>query len=213
MIEVVEVQTEDERHGVFALRYAVYVEEMRRMQVHADHERRIVEEPEDQHARLLVARTASGTVVGTARVHLGSNIPAALETMYQLQQFAPFHPAQTSTTTKLMIDVRYRRSPLALRLAQACYNLGLAAGVSFNFVDCNAHLVPFFTRLGFRQIFPNFSHPDYGTVSPLVLALHDFDHFRTIGSPFALPERRDHHPSVAFFSRLLRVYSQKTSLR
>ena len=46
VIEVVEVQTEDERHGVFALRHAVYVEEMRRMQVHADHKRRIVEEPE-----------------------------------------------------------------------------------------------------------------------------------------------------------------------
>ena len=46
MIEVVEVQTEDERSGVFALRYAVYVEEMRRRQVHADHKRRIVEEPE-----------------------------------------------------------------------------------------------------------------------------------------------------------------------
>lgn len=203
MIEVGEVRDDDERRAVYALRFAVYVEEMGRRQAHANHALRQVEEPEDLGARLLVARTEGGEVVGTARVHLKTEIPSALASMYQLHHFVPFHPTQTSTTTKLMVAPAYRRSPLALRLAQACYDLGMAEGVSFNFIDCNAPLRPFFLRLGFRQLVEDFVHPDYGTVSPLVLALHDVAYMRRLGSPFTLPDLTGDHPSVAFFARLL----------
>lgn len=203
MIEVGEVRDDDERRAVYALRFAVYVEEMGRRQAHANHALRLVEEPEDENARLLVARTDDGEVVGTARVHLKSEIPSSLESLYQLHHFIPFHPTQTSTTTKLMVAPAYRRTPLALRLAQACYDLGMAEGVSFNFIDCNAPVRSFFLRLGFRQLFEDFVHPDYGTVSPLVLALHDVAYMRRIGSPFTLPDITGDHPSVEFFARML----------
>lgn len=203
MIEISEARAEADRRAAYALRFAVYVEEMGRHQTHANHALRQVEEPEDENARLLVARTDRGEVVGTARVHLKSEIPSTMASMYQLDHFIPFHPTQTSTTTKLMVAPAYRRSPLALRLAQACYDLGLAEGVCFNFIDCNAPLRPFFARLGFRQVFEDFVHPDYGTVSPLVLALHDVAYMRRIGSPFALPDLTGDHPSVEFFARLL----------
>ncbi len=203
MINVAEARTAQEREAVYALRYAVYVEEMGREQAHADHRRRVVEEPEDEVARLLIARTAKGDVVGTARVHLGSHVPHALGVMYGMQHFSPFYPTQTSAVTKLMVDRRFRQSPLAFRLAQACYDMGLNAGMSFNFIDCNAHLRPFFTQLGFRQVLPDFLHPSYGLVSPLVLALRDFQYLRQIRSPFAIPQVEDEHTSVEFFADLL----------
>lgn len=203
MIEIGEARNDDERRAVYALRFAVYVEEMGRRQLHADHVHRLVEEPEDGSARLLVARTLQGEVVGTARVHLKESIPPALAELYGMRHFAPFHPAQTSATTKLMVAPRFRRTPLALQLAQACYDMGMAAGVAFNFIDCNPPLRPFFARLGFRQLLADFEHPDYGVVSPLVLALHDIDYLRRIRTPFTLPDLTGDHPSVAFFARLL----------
>ncbi len=208
MIEVIEASDEHDRRGALALRYAVYVQEMGRRQVHADHVRREVAEPEDASARLLVARRADGAIVGTARVHLKADIPQTLVDMYQLERFHPFHPAQTSTTTKLIVDSRYRRTPLALRLAQACYDIGMEAGVAFNFIDCNAHLRPFFHRLGFRQVFPDFEHAEYGTVTPLVLALRGFTYLREIASPFRLPHGPDDNASVAFLDDLLAAHQQ-----
>jgi len=129
--------------------------------------------------------------------------------MYQMRRFERFHPSQTSVTTKLMVHSRYRRSPLALRLAQACYNIGFSAGVSFNFIDCNAHLRSFFLQLGFRQVFPAFSHPNYGRVTPLVLALRDVSYLRRISSPFKLPaDDNIEDDSVAFFNELLQQSPQ-----
>lgn len=203
MISIREARNDDERRAAYALRFAVYVQEMGRRQLHADHARRLVEEPEDATARLLVACTPEGEVVGTARVHLKDDVPAALEELYGMRRFVPFHPAETSATTKLMVAPRYRRTPLPLQLAQACYDLGMANGVAFNFIDCNAPLRPFFARLGFRQLLADFEHPDYGMVSPLVLALHDVDYLRRIRTPFTLPDLTGDHPSVAFFARLL----------
>jgi GNAT superfamily N-acetyltransferase len=210
VIEVIEASDEHDRRGALALRYAVYVEEMGRRQVHADHVRREVAEPEDASARLLVARRADGAIVGTACVHLKADIPRTLVDMYQLERFHPFHPAQASTTTKLIVDPRYRRTPLALRLAQACYDIGMEAGVAFNFIDCNAHLRPFFQRLGFRQVFPDFEHADYGTVTPMVLALRDFTYLREIASPFRLPDGPvdDDDASAAFLDDLLTAHQQ-----
>lgn len=203
MVRVEEARTAEARQALYAFRYEVYVEEMGRRQLHADHARRLLAEPEDASARLLVARTEAGAVVGTARVHLAAAIPDSLQTMYQLHRFAPYHPHESSTTTKLMVDRRYRRTPLALRLAQACYDLGLAAGMSLNFIDCNAHLRSFFLQLGFRQVLPDFEHGDYGVVSPLVLALRDVEYLRRIRSPFVIPEMERGHSSVAFLERLL----------
>lgn len=203
VVRVEEARDVATRQAVYAFRYTVYVEEMGRRQAHADHTRRLLAEPEDESARLLVARNSHGEVVGTARVHLAEHIPPSLQALYQLHRFAPFHPRESSTTTKLMVDRRYRRSPLALRLAQACYDIGLSAGVSFNFIDCNAHLRPFFFQLGFRQVLPDFDHRDYGVVSPLVLALRDVEYLRRIRSPFVVPDMAAGHPSVAFLERML----------
>jgi predicted GNAT family N-acyltransferase len=202
MIEVVEAQDERDRQAAYALRFAIYVDEMGRRQANADPLRREVREPEDQSAHLLIARTSRGEVVGTARVHLKRDIPASLASLYRLEQFAPFHPTESSTTTKLMIDRRYRGTPLAVQIARACYDIGDAAGVSLNFIDCNAHLRPFFMKLGFRQVFADFIHADYGLVSPLVLALRDTEHLRRMGSPLLRHDRQDGHPSVAFLARL-----------
>ena len=84
-----------------------------------------------------------------------------------------------------MVLERYRTTTLAVRLAQATYELAaLAHGVLLNFIDCNDHLVPFFAGLGFLEL-GTALHPDYGNVHRMVICLPDTDRLRAAGSPFA----------------------------
>ena len=100
-----------------------------------------------------------------------------------------------------MVARETRFSRLAVDLARTCYLRGLELGTGFDFIDCNAHLVCFFTRFGKRQLFERVHHPEYGEVVPLVLVMHDVQHLDAIGSPFAEIGKRfeDRSHSVHFF--------------
>lgn len=176
---------------------------MRRVQRHADHARKTISEPEDADAIILAAKDGGGAVVGTARVHLKDRIPEDYIRLYSIADFGDFHPDGTSTTTKLMVARPFRRSTVAVRLAQACYDVGIDAGVSFNFIDCSPGMKSFFRHLGFRQVSPDFIHPEYGLVSPLVLALRDHEYLDLIRSPLRFAPGRTEHSSVPFFRSLL----------
>jgi hypothetical protein len=69
--------------------------------------------------------------------------------------------------------------------------------------------MPFFQKLGYRQVFPDVVHPEYGCVVPMILALLDQDHLEKIGSPFAKHARgvADARQSVSFFREKFLVKS------
>jgi hypothetical protein len=73
---------------------------------------------------------------------------------------------------------------LPLMLVLACYRLGLERNIRWNFIDCNDHLVGFFTRLGFVQHLPKAWHPEYGHVTRMRLDLLDEAHLASVCSPF-----------------------------
>ena len=172
-ISVRAVRSQEEREAVFAFRYRVYVEEMRRPEPGADHAARRIVDPLDATGHLIAA-FHDGRIVGTVRVNLARDSDlSAYEEPYGMRHFAPYHPASTSIVTKLMVESACRRSPVAVRLARACFAFGVPRGVAFSFIDCNPHLKPFFERLGFRQVMPDFEHPIYGRVHPLVLDVRD----------------------------------------
>ena len=172
-ISVRAVRSQEEREAVFAFRYTVYVEEMRRAEPNADHVARRIVDPLDATGHLIAA-FRDGRIVGTVRVNLARDSDvSAYEAPYGMAHFAPYHPSATGIVTKLMVARNYRRSTVAARLARACYEFGVGKGVAFSFIDCNPHLKPFFERLGFRQVMPDFVHPIYGSVHPLVLDVRD----------------------------------------
>jgi predicted GNAT family N-acyltransferase len=197
--------TNAERADVYQFRYQVYVEEMGRLQKHADHASKRIKEPLDETGHLLVAYDKSN-VVGTARFNVGVDENFGVyEELYKLRQFGPFYPTSVSITTKLMVAPGYRRSTLPLQLAVQCFKGGLELGTRFDVIDCNPPLVDFFRRLGYRQVFPSIEHPEYGNVVPMVLALYDSDHLRLCGSPFAkmASHLTDESQSVNFFYSVL----------
>jgi hypothetical protein len=184
--------TRVDREKVYRFRYDVYMREMGRTQVYADHEHERIEEPLDEHGIILAAFVGE-EVVGTVRLNRARDgdlgwYPA----LYGMAEVAgELHPEHTSISTKLMVAREHRRTALAGRLALSLYQVALEAGVLVDFINCNAALVGYFVRLGYRRYRETVEHPEYGEVVPMVLSLRDEAHLRSVGSPFLRVLRAD----------------------
>jgi hypothetical protein len=175
----------------FEFRYRIYVEEMRRVQHHADHARRRIIDPLDACGHNMVALDGD-EIVGVGRVNFATDGPlGAYEEFYGMARMGDDHPARTSISTRLMIVPDLRGSLLAARFAVAAYALGLRRGMRWNFLDCNDHLVPFFAGLGYQSHQGRVEHPEYGFVNSLVLDLHDGARLAALRSPL-LRAHREH---------------------
>lgn len=190
-IRIAAAADDAELRQVFAFRYRIYVEEMNRVQHYADHARRQIVDPLDGAAHNLVAWNGA-EVVGVVRVNFAREGGLGLyEALYGMADVGADHPARTAITTRLMTAPEYRGSPLAVRLSMAAYGLGLAAGIRWNFMDCNDHLVPFFTALGYVRHRGIVDHPEYGAVHCMVFDLEDRAGLAALRSPL-LRVYRDH---------------------
>ncbi|MEM7705657.1 MAG: GNAT family N-acetyltransferase [Pseudomonadota bacterium] len=166
--------------------YDVYVKEMGRdlNDASTDHESRELSDPFDEIGRLFIARDDNrvvGTVLGTPGRDASFGY---YETLYRLNELTEASRLRSSLTNKLIVAKEKRRSPLALKLATTVYRQGLSDGVQRNYIDCNAHLVSFFRRMGYRRHRGWVIHKDYGLVYSLVLHLEDIEHLRASESPF-----------------------------
>jgi hypothetical protein len=177
--------TRDELEAVYRFRYRIYVEEMQRKQLYADHERRLIEDPLDAFSINLVAWLGS-EVVGVIRNNAAADGPLGqYEEFYAMHTVGNDHPRRTSITTRLMLAPGHRRGTLAIRLASASYRIGLERNVRWNFIDCNDHLLHLFTGLGWTEHRSPAEHPEYGVVNRLRLDLYDSNHLAAVSSPFS----------------------------
>jgi hypothetical protein len=206
MIEIRLAKTTNEREQIYRFRYQIYSEEMGRRQDYADHDRRMIVEPLDVTGKVFGA-WEDGSVVGTVRTNFARDFDLGYyEHLYSLQRAGAYHPQHTSITTKLMVAKNHRGWNLAVLLAVAAYKTLRENGIEFDFIDCNSHLVPLFFKWGYRLYKENAEHPEYGKVTPLVLALGDIQHLREVRSPFCtscLQYPLDEAPVNFFHARLL----------
>ena len=180
-----EVATADEAlDALYAFRYRIYVEEMARPQKYADHPARRIRDPLDDRAYNIVAWDRKGRIAGCVRVNLARE--GGLDYYSHLLGLAAVgaeHPFATSVCTRLMIAPEYRSSTLATRLSGASFDLGLDHGVVWNFIDCNDHLVGFFSRMGYERTHTAV-HEEYGRVNVMRLNIRDHSHLKATGSIF-----------------------------
>lgn len=183
MPEIRIVKTTAELEQVYQFRYNIYVEEMGRKQIYADHQRKTVIEPLDKTGYIFGA-FENGEVIGTFRVNLAkeSDLGYYVE-LYQMPSVGESYPNHTSIITKLLVANNYRCGRLATRLCQAAHIFGMEKKLKFNFIDCNQHLVKFFKFIGYELYTANVIHPEYGEVTPMVCNLLDIDLFKERRSP------------------------------
>ncbi len=187
--EIRAASTAAERDALYAFRYRIYVEEMRRVQRYADHERRRIEDPLDTSAHNLVAWEGD-TVVGCLRVNFCEDGGTEYyRDLLAMDRLVPNYPKGVSLCTRLMVARENRGSPLGLRLCAAADQVGLSRAVQWNFIDCNDHLVPFFQRLGY--VWTHLAvHDEYGSVNAMRLELSNWHHLQACRSPFLRYRRR-----------------------
>ena len=186
MFEIRLAQTQQELDDLYRFRYRIYVEEMGRVQLDADHERKTIQDALDEHGHNLLA-FRYGKLVGAARINFNELCTPFYYELYQMNNQSVVTNKNASIVTRLMIDETYRKSTLAVRIFIACYEFGLWRGIRCNFVDCNDHLIDFFKSFGYQHYIGKATHKEYGEVNPLKLDLHDEALFRQINSPFLKP--------------------------
>ena len=177
---------------------------MGRIQHNADHVLKQISDKLD-HGGINIAAFSGEDVVGVVRVNFPARSPIGeYEDLYQLKKLGADHPRKTAIVTRLMIAPHLRRSALAVRLCAECYLLGLDEGIKWCFIDCNDHLVEFFSGLGFREYIGKVRHEEYGMVTPMRFDLHDLNYLRGIKSPLVtcLPSRVGRTRSSTEFSKL-----------
>ncbi len=185
MPEIRIVKTTAELEQIYQFRYKIYVDEMGRKQIYADHQRKTIIEPLDETGYVFGA-FENGAVVGTLRVNFAKESDLGYyEELYKMRSVGNSHPDHTSIITKLIVDNNYRYGRLTIRLAQAAYILGLKNGIKFNFIDCNQPLVEFFSFFGYELYTANVIHPEYGEVIPMICNVLDIDLFKRRRSPLA----------------------------
>lgn len=183
-LAVRQVSDPTELERVYRFRYRIYVEEMGRPQAYADHLKKRIEDTLDRTGYVFAAFEKS-EVVGTVRTNfVRDNNIGEYDRLYALDSVPGDVKPFASLTTRLMVAPRYRARLLAVQLACAVYSFGLREGIHVDFIDCNQHLVPFFSRLGYLPFRTDVNHPEYGRVHVMQLNLLDFGAFKRLRSPF-----------------------------
>lgn len=174
--------------AVFRFRYEIYVEEMGRPQIYADHKAREIRDPLDALGYNLVAFTRQGNVAGAVRMNFPKDGPCGLyESLYGFDRMTPEERNRQAFCTRGMVRASYRISLISVEFGVILWRLARSQGADSLFVDCNEPRVRFFRRMGCRPV-EKAQHPEYGKVLVMRFDLDDFAYRDKVRSPLV---RRD----------------------
>ena len=165
-------KSEDDFQEVSLFWYRIYCVHRGVLRAYADHEKKMLDDALMRKGDLFVARR-NGRIVGTvlstyARIaNLG-----AYENFYELDKLSEY-PHSVGITTKFMVEPKYQKSQLAIRLLQATFRKGLEDNISHAVFDCNEPLDVTFCDLGCRDHIGWKEHPDIGRVRVMMIRLRD----------------------------------------
>ncbi len=83
-LQVLLVDSPEQREAIYAIRYAIYVEEMGKSPPAADHQRRWIRDGLDPSARLYAVHNEAGGLVGTLRLNRLSDLSDPLRELEPL---------------------------------------------------------------------------------------------------------------------------------
>ncbi|HEY6317846.1 MAG TPA: cyclic nucleotide-binding domain-containing protein [Acidimicrobiia bacterium] len=185
--------TEADKEAVYRFRYDVYVEEMGRYQDTADHERRLLVEPEDDHSRVFLARE-DDRVVATVRLTLGTDGFSDRQIrQYGLQPFLDeIPPGYLAVGERAMVEPRHRGSGLLEELVAHSHTYLDDADLRLVFGACEPHLLSLYLRMGQRTYADqNINSSEAGYLIPLISFPKGVEALRgaglASGTPASLP--------------------------
>jgi hypothetical protein len=183
---VVRADTPDLSELVYRFRYHIYVEQMGRRQIYADHITKSIKEPLDELGDNFLA-IKDGRLIGTIRRNrLDDPSTAYYQKIYRSNLFDMSRDHNIATTTKLMLLPEYRQSMYSVRLIKEYADHGYRDGVQVELLDCNKHLVQFFEKMGYFSYCGWTFHKEFGKVRPMFFA-SDITAYMTEVNSFLTP--------------------------
>ena len=203
-VRVQEVTSAADLEEVYRFRYRVYVEELHKPLPSADHQRRVVTDELDRHARVLVAvDDSAGTIVGTVRTLFGARHPLPDEILDHLQ-LRPMVDAlgmdHITHSGTFMVDPAYRGLTIASQLVMHMVQLGFEVDTLADVCVAELALVKPYYQLGYRPFAAPFRpHDRAGLRVPLVWTVRDRAYLREVDSPFGhiISDEQDDHGGTA----------------
>ena len=181
-------ETENEKEAVYRFRYEIYVAEMGRYGEAADHDRKMLVEPEDETARIFYA-AQDGEVVATSRFSWGGDAPFTQHLIdhYMLEPFLSELPlAAMAVGERGMVKPEMRGSPLFGELGQFSAQFVQDKRIQLIFGACEPHLLSLYVGQGMRTFSnENVNSAEAGFLIPIVSVVEDIEYLRRIGSPNA----------------------------
>jgi GNAT superfamily N-acetyltransferase len=178
------VVTEADRQAVYGFRYAVIVEELSVNIASADHQRRVIIDPEDRTGQLF-ATFLDGEIIATLRVNfLRDSVVEPHESVLRLDKLLEREREVSSVSTRFLVAAPFRGTVVAVRTLAAWYRYCRACGIQRDYILVKPKLTDMYTRIGFRRLGDMTYHPEVGGVQPLALDCADEEHLRSIRSPF-----------------------------
>ena len=153
----------------------------------------------------------NGEAIGSLRLTLLRSVPDPQPLISKLCM----HPALGTfgldaicTTSRFMIDPRFRGGRIIYPLMKAVYEYGCDNGLRLNYGDCSPHQLPFYEHLGFQSYERGFNDPAYGYKLPILMLAGDPSGLRQNRSPLArLAEARPEDTEVLSWKS--RIYGEE----
>ena len=165
-------KTEDDFQEVSLFWYRIYCVHRGVLRAYADHDKKLLDDALMRKGDLFVARR-NGRIVGTVlSTYARTANLGAYEQFYELEKLSEY-PSSVGITTKFMVDPKYQKSQLAIRLLQATFRKGLEDNISHAIFDCNQPLDMMFSDLGCRDHVGWKEHTDFGRVRVMMIRLRD----------------------------------------
>ncbi|MFT5115093.1 MAG: hypothetical protein ACI8P9_004437 [Parasphingorhabdus sp.] len=184
--EIIPCSTESEIQEAQRLRYEIYVEEMGRYRHIADHEKRLLVEPEDSFSRHYLC-LVDGKLSGTMRHTWGgdSGLSDRQIGQYTLRESLPFCDDRDMVIgERFMVRPEYRGTRLLFDMFSAFLKFANEHRIQLIIGDCEPHLLNLYLGLGFQTYSrSNINSKETGYLIPLLFVVEDVEYLRRVGSP------------------------------
>jgi len=170
---------------IYALRYQVYIEELKKPIPWADHERKHLRDSDDVYATHFVVSRFGGKAVGCARLHMGASIPTYFVDAMQIGHVVGRDTESCGYVSKLMVDRSLRGKGASLLMMMKMIEYGAARGGEYAVFHCNPKLCRLYERYGFRRFGQPFDMLHVGQQVSMVNIFGDVNHFVKVRSPLA----------------------------
>lgn len=171
-------KNETERNNIYALRYKVYVEEMKKSISSVNNLSKFLKDGRDDHSVHFYLSDCNGVYAClTSIVGFMTNFTESEKKSFSLDSFAgSLKKEEISISRKLIVDPSKRNLRAAISIIRNARIYAINNGIKIDFCHCYPHLIPFYKKLGYKTYKESISYDGInGKTVPLYRFMEDSD--------------------------------------